>query len=802
MKFTLSWLREHIDFKSNINLNTIVDSLTNLGLEVESYENSAEKLKGFIISEIINVEQHPNADRLSICEVNVGKKSLKVVCGAKNVKKNLKVVFAPIGTCIPSSGLILKKKEIRGFTGEGMLCSGEELGLEEKSSGILELPTDVKVGDYFADWEDNSDITFEIGLTPNRGDCASVLGIARELAAIGLGKLKEKKKKNIKGSFKSSIDWKIDLNQENKIACSYVSGRYFKGLKNKESPEWLKKRLYSIGLRPISCLVDLTNYITFDLGRPLHVFDAKKLKGNLCIRLAKSKEKIKALDGKEYNLNDDTLIISDDKAVVSIAGVVGGEDSSCDMNTTEMFLESALFDSIYVSNSGRKLNILSDARYRFERGVDIDYVKEGLNIMTELVLNLCGGEVSQIVEAGSLNQVEQKINYNIDKVNQIGGLNLNVAKQKDILIKLGFKVYEDNKNFKVVAPSWRNDIKTEIDIVEEIIRLNGYDNIEELQLPYLQNSEAILNISELRNRIIRNRLIKNGLYESVTFSFLSENDFKNFSEEKVNCIKIDNPISEGFSIMRTSLLPNLINNFLNNINKGLKNTGLFEVGSIYLGEEEESQYSAAAGIRAGAAGNRHWSQDDRNVDIYDVKKDIFSIVKALGFSANSIHIKNSLPLWYHPVRSGSIYLGKVLLGYFGELHPHLSEKYGMRFSIFEFFTDNLLELKSRKNKKEFKKYNLMPIKRDYSFYINSNTLAAEIEKTIKDVFKQNTLVELLEVSFFDFYEDKLAKVEKKSLALEISMQPVHRTLVDVELKEISDLIINNIKEKNNAILKD
>ena len=444
MKFSLTWLEEHIDLKPNITIDNIVNGLTGLGLEVEKFTNFSEKFKNFIIAEVLDVKAHPNADRLSICKVNTGNKLVEVVCGAKNVRKSLKVVFAPIGSIIPSSGMTLKKKEIRGFIGEGMLCSSEELGLEEKSDGILELSPNAEVGKSLSNLNDYNDAVIEIGLTPNRGDCASVIGIARELAALGLGKLKEKKFKSINDSFQSPISWEIKLDKKDKQACKFVCGRYFTGLTNKESPDWLKKRLISIGLRPISCLVDLTNFFTFDLGRPLHVFDVKKLNGDLSIRMAKDSEKIKALDGKDYKLNKDILVISDKKSVVSIAGVMGGEDTSCDFNTTEMFLESAIFDPIYVSNSGRKLNILSDARYRFERGVDPAYVEEGLNIMTNLVLELCGGKVSNITKSGSSKIDKKFIKYNFDKLNQYCGLSITASKQKENLLKLGFEFRDKN----------------------------------------------------------------------------------------------------------------------------------------------------------------------------------------------------------------------------------------------------------------------------------------------------------------------------------------------------------------------
>ncbi len=801
MKFSLSWLEEHIQFKPNIKIDDIVNGLTSLGLEVESLDDSSKKLKNFIVAEIVDLKIHPNADRLSICKVNIGNKLVEVVCGAKNVKKTLKVVFAPIGSIIPSSGAVLKRKEIRGFTGEGMLCSAQELGLEENSEGILELSTISKVGTYLSDLKEFNESIIEIALTPNRGDCASVLGIARELSALGLGKIKQKKLKPIKETFKSPISWKIDLNNKDKKACRFVTGRYFKGLTNKESPDWLKSRLISIGLRPISCLVDLTNFITFDLGRPLHVFDAKKLDGDLTIRMSKDGEKIKALDGNNYNLYSDILTIYDEKFPVSIAGVMGGEDSSCDFNTTDVFLESALFDPIYISNAGRKLNILSDARYRFERGVDPLYVNQGLNIMTNLVLELCGGEVSEVVCCGDINYDKKIIDYHFEKVNQYSGLSISISKQKEILLRLGFEITEKSKYIEVSPPTWRNDISSEVDLVEEIIRLNGYDKIEEFELPRFLPKAPVLPESEIRNRLIRNSLINRGLFESVTFSFLSKKDVILYSDTE-SFLELDNPISEELSIMRNSLLPNLLNNFFNNINKGLKNTGLFEVGSIYLGENAEDQFNSAAGVRAGIAGNRHWTEKTRNVDLYDVKKDLYKALSSLGVNLNNISLTKKSPPWYHPGRSGSIKLGRENLGYFGELHPSITRKFNSRVVAFEVFPDNLPQnFKARKNK-EFKKFNLMPIKRDFSFYINPETIINEIEFTIRKTLDDNILVELMEINVFDLYNDKSDKQEKLSVALEVIMQPIDKTLNDNEIQNISNSIIKNIEENNGALLKD
>jgi len=802
LKFSLSWLSEHIELLPNTNTEIISNSLTNLGLEVEAVLDSSEQLKGFIIAKIIEITPHPNADKLNICKVEIGDKKLSVVCGASNVRNGLKVVFAPIGVTIPLNGLVLKRKDIRGFTGEGMLCSAEELCLEEKSNGIIELTEDAPVGNIYADWVGLSDPIFEIGLTPNRGDCASVLGIARELASIGLGKLKNNTKEAIKGNYKSPIEWNIKLDSKNKSACPYVVGRHFKGLKNIESPDWLKKRLKSIGLKPISALVDLTNFITFDLGRPLHVFDAQKLSGNLCIRMGISGEKILALDGKNYNLDEKIMMISDSDNAVSIAGVMGGEDSSCDENTTEMFLESAYFNPKNVTTSGRSLNIQSDARYRFERGVDPTFVDEGVNIMTHLVKAICGGEVSELVTAGKINLKKRQVQYSYSEVNKLGGIEVDKNKQDEILKSLGFQIENKGDKANLLIPHWRHDVKDEIDIVEEVIRIYGYDNLKEFPLSYSSNNKnAVLSFDEYRNRLISQALIKRGLYESVTFSFISLKDHQLYSDNDI-LVELDNPISEDLSIMRQSLLPNLINNFIKNYNKGLNNSGLYEVGPIYLGSGEKEQISCSAGIRSGAVTERHWAIKDREFDIYDSKKDAYKALEAGGINLSSIKLNTTVPKWYHPGRAASITLGKNLLGYFGELHPKYSEIYGMRIMCFELFHNQFPKTNKKKFNKEYVTYSLMPIKRDFAFITDMDIPADDLVKSVKKSLSNLNNIKILNVNLFDVYEKELSVSKQKSLALEVMLQPIEKTLTDIQIKEISNTIVESVKKDTNAILRD
>ena len=802
MKFSFSWLSQHIQFKPDISLEIISKSLTNLGLEVESIQDPSDQLKDFIIAKIINVSPHPNADKLNIVKVDIGDKKVSVVCGATNVKINLMVVFAPIGSKIPSNGLVLKKKDIRGYTGEGMLCSSEELGLDERSDGIIELPNNAPLGNIYAEWLGLYDPIIEIGLTPNRGDCASIRGIARELSALGLGSLIENSKPKIKGTFKSPINWDINLDSENKHACTYVAGRYFKGLKNVESPDWLKKRLYSIGLKPISALVDLTNFLTFDLGRPLHVFDANKLKGNLSIRMAKTGEKLLALDGKNYDLNKKILIISDERNILSIAGVMGGENSSCDMNTTEMFLESAYFSPKDIAFSGRNLNILSDARYRFERGVDPNFVDVGLNIMTELVLEICGGQVSEEVNCGDNIVERRQIEYAHNKVLQFTGIDIEKNKQAIILQGLGFEVSDNKDKFNLIIPSWRHDIIEEVDIVEEVLRVNGYDKLKEASLENDNfNHKKVLSYDEYRNRLVSSALVKRGLYESVTFSFLSKKDAELYSEN-MEPILLSNPISEDLSVLRTSLLPNIINNFIKNNNKGIKNYGLYEVGSVYLGEDDKDQILCSAGIRSGQVLERHWAVEPREFDIYDSKKDAYCALQAMSINLDSVFLGKDIPKWYHPGRAASIHLGKNILGYFGELHPKYSDMYGIKILCFELFHNNVPKSKNKKLNKDYISYSLMPLKRDFAFVTDIDTPSDDIIKSVKKALNKSINVKILSINLFDVFEKDLSSKKQKSLALEVIMQPIEKTLKDSEIIEISTLIIDGVNIDTGATLRD
>ena len=800
MKFTLTWLLDHIKLDTKINIDQVSKALTDIGLEVESIVSPSTALKSFIIAEVLEIKNHPNADRLKICRVDIGEKIYEVVCGATNLENNMKVVFAPIGTTIPESGLVLKRKEIRGITGDGMLCSEQELNIGEDAGGIMKLPDDAPVGMSFSEFGNNNDFIFDIAITPNRGDCASVKGIARELSAAGFGNLIEKKINKTVSSFKSPIKWKINLEENNQHLVPFVKGRYFRGLKNTSSPAWLKNRLVAIGLKPISALVDLTNFITYDLGRPLHVFDANKINGNLIMRMAKNNEKLIALDGNEYLLSEKNLIISDEKQPQSIAGVIGGLNSGCTLDTKEMFLESALFDKSAVAYNGRSLNILSDARYRFERGIDPNSVDFGVEEMTKLVLEICGGEVSEVVSAGSFNYKKKNIHYRPEKLLKIGGIKMNISDQIKCLKKLAFEIVEENKILKIIVPPWRHDINYEADIVEEILRINGFGNIPSKILNFdPRNFSPALNIEESRGKIARDVLARRGLIEAVTFSFLSKIDADMFSSDNKSVV-IDNPISEELSIMRTSLLPNLLKNIRKNIRNGFSNNSVFEVSSVFFGENDEDQKMAISAVREGSATGRHWDSKERKVDVYDIKSDALEVLFALGVDETKVIFLKNAPNWLHPGKSGSFNMGKIQLGYFGEIHPQIAQYYKLDAVCFELFPENIPGKNIEVPKSEFKFHSLMPFRRDFSFLVKDNVMSDVIISTIRKIGAKNKLIDVLDVSVFDVYQERTNKKEK-SIAVEVFLQPLISTLNEKQILEISENIISKVKKDTGAVLR-
>ena len=799
MKFTLGWLKDHLD--TSADLLTISNTLTNIGLEIEKVENKAEDFKDFTIAKVVSVEKHPNADRLKVCNVKTSKGNFQVVCGAPNAKSGMMGIFAPTNTQIPGTNIFLKKSEIRGVESCGMLLSERELGISDEHDGIIELEGNYKVGDPVAPIYGFDDPVIEINLTPNRSDCLSVRGIARDLAAAGLGKLKDLKIKKIKGSFKSDVKWLRKFNIKEDHLCPGVSGRLFTNVKNTQSPEWLKRRLELIGLRSISALVDITNYVTFDLGRPLHVYDADKFNGNLVMRKAQKNEKCKTLDEKEYLLSEDMIVISDDDSLHGIGGVMGGLNSGCSLETKNVFLEVALFDPISITKTGRKLNLQSDARYRFERGVDFTSIEWGVDAATQMIIDLCGGEVSEIVFDKIQNPKLKKLDYDINLTKTYGGIDVEIKKQIKILENLGFKINsKNNLKLEIVIPSFRPDIIGPADIVEEILRIYGFDKIQPISLTNKKDKNLEILNSNLQAYYKSKRLIANrGYLETVTWSFM-DSEIATFINNNT-LIKIKNPISSDLDTMRPSMFPNLLSSINHNISKLYTKGKLFEVGPNFFGIKENDQIMVATGIHYGYSSSISWFNKSRAVDIYDIKSDIFYILGQLNIPVESLQYEECKNSAYHPGKSSQLRIGKHVIANFGEISPLLLKKLDIKINVcgFEIFLDTLeqFQIKKTSTKKGYNNNPFQNVERDFAFLFPLEIRAIDVINKIKKIDKEI----IKNVIIFDVYEgDKLPK-NKKSIALKIILQPQEKTFTDQEIENISSKIIDSIKTGFDATLR-
>ncbi|HRJ12829.1 MAG TPA: phenylalanine--tRNA ligase subunit beta, partial [Alphaproteobacteria bacterium] len=707
MKFTLSWLKRHLDTQATV--DEIAIALTRVGLEVESVENPTEALKDFVVAEVRDAQQHPNADRLKVCKVWDGKKELNIVCGAPNARAGIKVVLANVGVVIPVSGEPLKLGKIRGEESQGMLCSYEELKIDGDSAGIIELPADAAVGSPAVDALGAGDPIFEIGLTPNRADCAGIRGIARDLAAAGIGTLKPLPEIRISENGKSHIGIKREVDDK---LCPLFATRLIMGVKNGPSPEWLQQQLRAVGLRPISALVDITNFFTMDRARPLHVFDADKIKGALIVRDAHKGEKLDALNDKSYELAPGMVVIADDNGVQSLAGVVGGVATSCDENTVNVLLEAALWDAANIARTGRDLQINSDARYRFERGVDPKAVISGLDAAAQMIVELCGGQVSAAVIAGAEPDNARNYTLRTDRCKTLGGIDLSIAQQSKILMDLGFIVVAKDGALQVTTPSWRHDVMGEADLVEEILRIHGFDNIPPVSVPMADTVPAP-GVNDNQRRVLRARraLAAQGLLESVTWSFVKESEAKVFGGGADN-LKLVNPISTDMSDMRPTPLPGLLAALQNNFNRGIRLDGLFEIGPAFLSPAPDGQQTRAAWVRSPAP-QRHW-QGNQSADVMTVKADVVAILNALGQNTD-LPVTRDVPGYYHPGRAGAIYVGKNPIAYFGELHPEVCGLYDFKTApvVAEIILDNLPPPTKKGNAKPLLDASvLQPVSRD------------------------------------------------------------------------------------------
>ena len=792
MKFTLSWLKQHLETNSDI--ETILKKLTNIGLEVESSYNPSEALNGFIAAKIISTKPHPDADRLQLCLIDTGTEEIEIVCGAKNAKEGLTTIYAPVGSTIPSSGMKLKKAKIRGIESSGMLCSEKELNLGDDSEGITELSDQISPGTSISKALDINDTYVEIAITPNRPDCLGIRGIARDLAAAGLGELIKEKQIKISAS-KENLPVFIDT-ENNFEGCTIFAGRLIKNITNNKSPDWLVKRLESIGVKSINCLVDITNFINFDRGRPLHVYDANKINNKIGARDAKVGEKILALDGKDYELKPGMCVIADNEKVLGIGGVMGGNESGSTIETNDVFIESAYFDPIKTALSGRALNIISDSRYRFERGVDPEYVIEGLNLATQMILDLCGGEAGEISLVDNLKFQPKKIKFDPKLVNKLTGIEIPNDKIVKILESLGFDI---SNSWNVVVPSWRPDIYGEADLVEEIVRIFGLDNIESEPLLNLdQPTKPILTKKQKQIKMIKRSIASKGLMETISYSFINNKESLNFGGGS-SSLKIVNPISDELSEMRPTPLASLVSIADENFKKGYTDIGIFEVGPGFLGVEQDEQITIASGLRIGThrseGSGKDW-QGFQKVSVFDAKEDVISVLELLNLNLESHKVERTAPDHYHPGRSGQIVTGGGdILASFGELHPKIIKTKDFKVAVaFEIYIDAINKQKIKSNLKIAPEIsNLQPLKRDFSFVVSSDTEA----QTIINAAKQSDQSFIKDVKIFDQFLGE----NEKSIAIEVIIQPKEVTLTDEQIESISKKIIKSVEDKTKGKLR-
>jgi phenylalanyl-tRNA synthetase beta chain len=799
MKFTLKWLKEHLDTQADV--ATIAHTLTMIGLEVEGIEDRARELAPFVIGYVVEAVQHPNADKLRVCKVDTGREVVQVVCGAPNARTGMKGVFAPVGSFIPGTKLDLKKGVIRGVESNGMLCSMREMGLGQDHEGIIDLAADAPVGQSFAAYMGYDDPVFEIKLTPDRADCLGVHGIARDLAAAGLGTLKPFDQAPIKGTFDPPLKWqRTDVGD----ACPLAVGRYFRNVKNGASPQWLQERLIAIGLRPISALVDITNYVTYDLNRPLHVFDADKVKGNPTMRMAQAGEKVLALDGVEYELEPGMVVIADDEHIEAIGGIMGGEFSGVTPETRNVFVEAALFHPVVTARTGRKLGINSDARYRFERGVDPESADWGIEVATRLILEMCGGEASDVTRAGERPDWHRTLAFRPERVQTLGGVEVPVNRQNEILSKLGFGVQEESAaRWRVTPPSWRADVEGEADLVEEVIRINDYDNIPVVSMPKLSSlPHPAITPQQRRVPMAERLLASRGLLEAVTFSFMPSAIAKLFQPKGANAplVMLANPISADLDAMRPSILGNLLLAAARNAARGFPDVALFEVGPSYLDETEKGQILSASGVRVGFHRPRNWEGKPRNVDAFDAKADALALLQTFGAPVDNLQVLPEAPGYYHPGRSAVLRLGPTILAQFGELHPNVLKACDLKGPAvgFEVFLDRLPMPRSKGPARPLLDASpFQPLERDFAFLVDAAVPADKLTRAARSADKAL----ITDAKVFDLFQGGTLPEGKKSIAFSVTIQPRERTLTDQEIEALSARIVATVNKATGGELR-
>jgi len=801
MKFTYRWLKEQLD--TDRPLGEIVDKLTMIGLEVERVEDKGKLLAPFVIARVTEANKHPNADRLRVCMVDTGSGDpIQVVCGAPNARAGMKAVFVPPGAFIPGKNMTLQVGTIRGVESRGMLVSAFELQISDDHEGIIELPDDAPVGAGYAQWAGLDDALIEINLTPNRADCTAVHGIARDLAAAGMGKFKDLPITPVKGAFASPVAVTI----ETPDLCPAFALRLVRGVKNGPSPAWLQQLLTAIGLRPINALVDITNFMTYDRGRPLHVFDAAKVHGNLTVRRARAGKTLLALDGKTYALDDTMCVIADDDGVESLSGVMGGEKTGCSEATTDVLIESALWNPTNISQTGRKLGINSDARYRFERGVDPAFMQPGLELATRMVLDLCGGTPSEIVVAGKAETPERVIDFPVTEVARLSGFAPPLAETRGVLERLGFAIAGESERVKVTVPSWRPDVQGKADLVEEVVRILGVERVK--PAPFDRGEaprKPVLTPIQVRARKAKRALASRNLVEAVTWSFIGHREAELFGGGSAALV-LANPIAAELSDMRPSLVPGLIGAAQKNADRSFGDVALYEVGQVFRGDAPADQLTAAAGIRRALAKpsgvGRHWQKRDGEVDAFDAKADALSVLAAAGAPVAALQVTSGGPAWFHPGRSGTIQIGpQNVLGYFGELHPSVLEALDADGPLvaFEVILERIPEPRTRatRAKTALDLSAFQPVERDFAFVVERNVKAADIVRAAQSVDRKL----ITGIIVFDVYEGPGIAPGKKSLAIAVTIQPRDKTMTDAEIEALAAKIVAEVGKRTGGVLR-
>ena len=796
---SLSWLKNHLATKAN--LNQVVERLTKIGLEVENVKSSNNNLDNFIICKIIKSQKHPNADKLKLCEVDIGTgKPVNVVCGAQNARDGLFAVYAPPGAIIPKTKVKLKTVKIRGIESHGMLCSGYELDQSSDKEGIVELNKKEKnIGDKY--FKSSGEKTMDIAITPNRPDCLGVRGIARDLASSGLGQLKKQPPIKISQKFKQPV--KISISKEKEQGCAIFGSVYIKNVQNKESPDWLKNKIISLGLKPISAIVDTTNYVMFDLNRPLHAYDADKINKEIIVRNSKKGESFEALDNKKYTLQDSMCAITDKSGILGLGGIIGGTRSGTELSTRNILLESAYFYPSSIRKTANILNIDTDAKHRFERGIDPSSIQLGLELGMCMILDMCGGEASKFSIVGKLKDERKIITLEVEKFSKVIGFSITSLEIKKILSSLGCSLKMSGKKIKVLPPSWRQDLKEDIDLIEELARIKGYDKVPLIN-PEKENIKDTLNYKQKLFHFSQRSVASKGFTETITWSFTDSKIDILFSELE-NEIKLSNPISSDLDVLRSSLYSNLMISAKKNIHRNFEDLMLFEIGPVFKGSKPGEQLTMISAIKTGKYSRKNWIEKERSFDVFDIKNDALRTLNEVGIDNSKVVVNNKTKKWYHPGRSGLLSLSSTNgpeLAYFGEIHPSIVKKLDLRTDSvlgFEMFLDNIPESrkKIREAKSQFVVSDYQKVVRDFAFVIDEKYSSGEIIDLVKKIDKE--LIKAVKI--FDVYQGDNIDDGKKSIAFNVIFEPKDKTLSDKDIEQISKKIISTVQQTTGATLR-